>query len=179
MPGNTADQGSWRDVSPRTYKRLNLVSTVVGTLVFAWGLWRIGHFRIASGLFLVAVGSIIALWTAALRIEGTPAALYRPDHDPTTIHAGRRAHRAEVWTPRVVHFYTRKDCALCDEARIRLEKDLEGAGVTVVDHDVDEDPALADRFGDRVPVAVHEGDELFALRYDPEAVADRFPGTRT
>ncbi len=156
--GPGAARGSWRDVTLRQYRRWNLLSTLVGVAMFAFGLWYLTHFRLVLGLFLLAAGSCAALWTAALRIDGTPGPLYRSSLRDT-----------ERWAPRALHFYTRRNCSLCDEARARLAHDL-APDITIVDHDVDNHPALAARYGDRVPVAVFEGGEVFALRYDAEAV---------
>lgn len=143
------------------YRRYNRWSTLIGTLLFAWGLLRLVFGDPIGGVLLILVGSAIGLWTVALRIEGTPAPLYGEK---------RPRGEAEVWQPRVVHFYTRKNCSLCHEARVRLETDLEGRAITIVDHDVDTDVVLQRRYGDRVPVAVFEGGEVFALSYDRDAV---------
>ncbi|MBW3583279.1 MAG: glutaredoxin family protein [Euryarchaeota archaeon] len=161
---STYHEPSWRDVRPQTYKRINLVSSILGTVLFAWGLWDTSHAEFWTGIPLLVIGLFLGLWTAALRIEGAPAPLYSMKKSPGV------AGGQESWIPQVVHFYTRKRCSICDEARIRLENDLGDAPVTIVDHDVDEDPALEKRYGDHVPVAVHQGQELFALSYDAEAV---------
>lgn len=75
--------------------------------------------------------------------------------------------------------YTRSGCHLCDDAeRILLE-----FGLNPKEVDVDADPALAERYGHRVPVVEINGRERFFGRIDPvllrrivesEAVRDDF-----
>lgn len=155
---------SWRDVDLKRFRRYNLWSTIFGTLLFAWGLLRLATAGdVFFGVLLIVVGSGVALWTVALRIDGMPGLLYAAPR-------GEVRRDRELWRPRVVHFYTRKGCSLCLEARIRLERDLAGKELTIVDHDVDQDVVLQRRHGDRVPVAVFEGGEVFALEYDEAAV---------
>lgn len=78
--------------------------------------------------------------------------------------------------PPRIHLLRRDDCPLCDEAEAVLE-DLQGeASFTLELVDVDEDAKLRVQYGDRVPVALHEGEELFDLEAGAagmrEAVAD-------
>ena len=71
--------------------------------------------------------------------------------------------------PEVV-LYTREGCRLCTHARDalrRLARDVEFE-VRVVD--VDADPALAERYGESVPVVVVDGVEVSAGRIDVAAV---------
>jgi hypothetical protein len=157
---------SWRDVSVTQYRRLTVGSTIAGVLLLAWGMWRLFQTHIISGVLLLVVGFVVGLWTLVLRIEGMPAVLYESQHKKKPTPGTSR----EMWSPRAVHFYTRRECTLCEEARVRLEPVLQDKGITMVVHDVDKDPALRDRYGSRVPVAVFEGEELFALRYDEDAV---------
>ncbi len=72
--------------------------------------------------------------------------------------------------------YGRSYCHLCDEMASALhgwcaERGVR-AGFEMVD--VDADPALEERFGDRVPVLVGGGVELCHFRLDPAAVAAYF-----
>lgn len=63
-----------------------------------------------------------------------------------------------------VRLLTRADCPLCDQAEAVL-RDLQGeAAFELVLVDVDGDTDLRLEYGDRVPVALHEGQELFDLR---------------
>lgn len=161
-PG-VGDGTSWRDVSVEQFRRYNLISTVLGVLLFGAGLGiLILYTQLILGLTLIAVGSAVGLWTSALRVDGMPAVLMT-ERDVV-------ATDTERWAPRVFHFYTREGCTLCLEAYGRLQHELEGKGVSIVMHDVDRDPVLQRRYGERVPVAVFDGGEVFALEYDEAAV---------
>jgi hypothetical protein len=52
----------------------------------------------------------------------------------------------------VVEFLTRHPCTLCEAARPAVTKWAGRLGARLVVHDIDADPELADRFGERVPV---------------------------
>ena len=69
--------------------------------------------------------------------------------------------------PRVT-FYSRPDCRLCDDARRQLE--LAEPGLEIEEIDVDSDPALRQRYGLDIPVAVAGGRELFRHRLTPAAL---------
>lgn len=157
--GSPHHGGGWREVTLARYRRYTTVSSLLGVALLAWGLWQLAHTHLISGVLLVVAGFAAGLWTVLLRIEGTPAPLYGP-----------KPAQREQWAPRVLHFYTRRECTLCDEARQRLEPVMQSKGITIVAHDVDKDPVLEKRYGPRVPVAVYEGDEVFALQFDEEAV---------
>ncbi|HVL47528.1 MAG TPA: glutaredoxin family protein [Candidatus Thermoplasmatota archaeon] len=66
-----------------------------------------------------------------------------------------------------VTLYTREDCALCEEAEALLLGFSGRHGFDVWTEDVDADPALAERYGDRVPVAMVGERTLFELEADP------------
>jgi glutaredoxin len=65
--------------------------------------------------------------------------------------------------PLSVVFYTRRGCHLCEEALIVLSQ----AGISPKVVNVDRDPALANRHGERVPVVEINGRERFFGRVDP------------
>jgi hypothetical protein len=68
--------------------------------------------------------------------------------------------------------YSRADCSLCDKLLMELAQTLgpETAGqVQVVD--VDSSPALAEKYGGRVPVLLANGEFLCAYRLDQERLA--------
>lgn len=58
-------------------------------------------------------------------------------------------------------FYTRRGCHLCEEAWEQLAAEQGRCRFTVEAVDVDADPELAARYGDRVPVVVVNGKERF------------------
>lgn len=166
-----AEVSSWRDVSPRTYRLANLISVPLGVVLLASGMWALAHAHLGRGLAFVVVGFVLGVWTAFLRIHGMPAALHKEGRRPEEIgtRQGKR-DGAETWSPRVIHFYTRQNCTLCDEAKTRMMADLGDAPVTVIDHDVGEDTGLETMYGHEVPVAIYDGKTVFSLRYDPGAV---------
>ncbi len=65
-----------------------------------------------------------------------------------------------------VTLFTRVDCHLCADADALLTRlaasmrAVEGAPFTVDAVDIDSDPALSDRYGDRVPVIAVDGREI-------------------
>ena len=70
---------------------------------------------------------------------------------------------------------TRAYCHLCDEMRTALLPIAGQSRVTIDEIDVDANPALEARFGDRVPVVMLggiDGVELCHFRIDPDRVRD-------
>ncbi|MFO1314784.1 MAG: glutaredoxin family protein [Burkholderiales bacterium] len=69
---------------------------------------------------------------------------------------------------------TRSYCHLCDEMRDALDRIARRHGVAVAVLDVDADPALEARYGERVPVLLQgspaDGVELCHYRLDAAAV---------
>jgi len=61
---------------------------------------------------------------------------------------------------------TRAYCHLCDEMRAEVAPLAAAAAVAVDEIDVDGDPALEARWGDRVPVLLAGDRELFHYRVD-------------
>jgi glutaredoxin len=75
-------------------------------------------------------------------------------------------------TPRVT-LYGKAGCCLCDEARedlahVRAERPFELEEV-----DVSLDPALNREYGERIPVVVVEGEELFEYHVDRQLLRQR------
>ncbi|MFO8075228.1 MAG: glutaredoxin family protein [Egibacteraceae bacterium] len=72
---------------------------------------------------------------------------------------------------RVVTVYTRRGCGLCGPAEALVARLAEGrAAVEVVD--VDGEPALAERYGPRVPVVAVDGVEVAEGVVDPATLAE-------
>ncbi len=71
--------------------------------------------------------------------------------------------------------YVRRGCHLCAAAEEMLAPLLRRAQRTVRLLDVDEDPALAARYGLRLPVLVCDGRELCWGRFDRRVAAALFP----
>jgi len=70
--------------------------------------------------------------------------------------------------PVPVTVYTREDCTLCDAARETIEETAAGLDVAIDLEmvDVDEDPALADEYGERVPYVLVDGHPAFKYEVD-------------
>ncbi|EMA65981.1 glutaredoxin 2 [Halorubrum aidingense JCM 13560] len=67
-----------------------------------------------------------------------------------------------------VTVYTREDCSLCVVARETIEETAADLGVAIdLDMvDVDEDPALAEEYGERVPYVLVDGHPAFKYEID-------------
>jgi glutaredoxin len=65
--------------------------------------------------------------------------------------------------------YTREDCTLCDEAveTLRSVADEEGIDLELSLVDVDEDPALREEYGERVPYVLLNDRPAFKYSVDP------------
>ena len=68
--------------------------------------------------------------------------------------------------------YTRRDCGLCAEMRASLHAAAGSRPYSCQLVDVDENPALLEEFGLRVPVLVAGGRVLCEARFDECAVAE-------
>ena len=62
-----------------------------------------------------------------------------------------------------VILYTRRGCHLCDDAKLILQQ--HGLSPELVD--IDQDPALVERYRDCVPVVTFDGRERFRGHVDP------------
>jgi glutaredoxin len=72
-----------------------------------------------------------------------------------------------------VTLYGKPGCCLCDEAKeaiqaVRLDRDFELQEV-----DVSLDPALHNRYGERIPVVEIDGQEAFELHLDAGSLRER------
>ncbi|MCP1726673.1 hypothetical protein J2T60_000638 [Natronospira proteinivora] len=66
--------------------------------------------------------------------------------------------------------YSREGCGLCDEMLSELHKRY-GSRVRVRVVNIAEDRSLVARYGERIPVLVHEGEELCFGRLNPDRLA--------
>ena len=69
-----------------------------------------------------------------------------------------------------VVLYGREGCAPCAHARDALRRLGRECAFELREQDVDADPVLAARYGDRVPVIAVDGDEVSEGRFDAAAV---------
>jgi glutaredoxin len=72
-----------------------------------------------------------------------------------------------------VTLYTRVRCHLCEVAREVVERVRAEQPFALEVVDVDQDPALAARYGREVPVVLVDGRKAFKYRVDPVALRDR------
>lgn len=68
---------------------------------------------------------------------------------------------------REVVMYTRTGCCLCNEAWEVLQAERRRFGFDLREVDVDADPALAERYGNDVPVVTVDGQVRFRGRVNP------------
>lgn len=73
---------------------------------------------------------------------------------------------------------SRTGCHLCDDARAVLAPVADELGVSWEERDVDGDPALADEYGDRVPVVLLDGAEHSYWRVDESRLRAALAGQR-
>jgi hypothetical protein len=72
-----------------------------------------------------------------------------------------------------VQFYTREGCCLCDEALAIVERVRTRHPFTLHTIDVDSDPALAELYGDEVPVVLVDGRKHAKYHVDEDAFVKR------
>ena len=73
----------------------------------------------------------------------------------------------------VLTLYGKPGCHLCEGAGAVVRGVAARRGVEVVEVDVTLDPVLERRYGDRIPVVVLDGEELFELFVDRVALGER------
>jgi thiol-disulfide isomerase/thioredoxin len=74
---------------------------------------------------------------------------------------------------KVLTLYGRTYCHLCDDMAALLAPIADEHGFTIRMVDVDASPELEARYGERVPVLVHDGDELCHYFLDSAGVRAR------
>jgi glutaredoxin len=72
---------------------------------------------------------------------------------------------------RTVTLYGRPGCHLCDTARAALERVRARYPFELREIDIESDDALFKRYLERIPVVALDGEELFELFVDEEALA--------
>jgi glutaredoxin len=80
-----------------------------------------------------------------------------------------------------VTVYTREDCHLCAEAIETIERvaDDEGVAVALDLVDVDEDPALREEYGERVPYVFVDGSPAFKYHVDERQLREKLQEHRS
>jgi len=74
---------------------------------------------------------------------------------------------------RTVTLYGRPGCHLCDDARTVLERVRATRPFRLLEVDIETDDALIARYLERIPVVALDGEELFDLYVDEQALRDR------
>jgi glutaredoxin len=73
----------------------------------------------------------------------------------------------------VLTLYGKPGCHLCEDARSVVHAASAGRDVDLVEIDVSLDPDLHRRYGERIPVLELDGEELFELFVDKDALERR------
>jgi hypothetical protein len=69
-----------------------------------------------------------------------------------------------------VTLYTKPDCCLCDEAMAVIERVRRSVEFDLERVDISQVPDLSDRYGERIPVVLVDGIELFEYRVEEEVL---------
>jgi glutaredoxin len=75
-----------------------------------------------------------------------------------------------------VVLYARDGCHLCDDARAVIERVRASERFVFEEVDIDGDDALVRDYGFRVPVVAVDGQELFEISVDPDALRSAVRG---
>lgn len=141
---------------------LGAVLVVVGGVTSAIRLRGTERPHLVVGNLLIAIGVLVAASGGAFAFVGETASHAIAFAVGVAImYAGfvRTVRPSADQLPTLlVQVFTREDCSLCAEAE-RLARE-EAGPATVELIDVDRDPALQERYGERVPVVVVEGREI-------------------
>jgi glutaredoxin len=78
-----------------------------------------------------------------------------------------------------IELLSRPGCSLCTTARDAVQRVAGEAGVAWRELNVDDDPELADTYGDRVPVVLLDGAEHAYWRVEERRLRDALAGRRT
>ena len=78
-----------------------------------------------------------------------------------------------------IELLTRPGCSLCTSAREIVQRVAADEGVGWRERNVDDDPEVADQFGDRVPVVLLDGREHAYWRVDERRLLDALRGRRS
>lgn len=82
-------------------------------------------------------------------------------------------------SPPTIELLTRPGCSLCATAREVLARVAAEVGAAWAERDVDADPDLADRYGDRVPVVLLDGREHSYWRVEEQRLRLALQGVRS
>ena len=77
--------------------------------------------------------------------------------------------------PRIT-LYSRPGCHLCDDARAVIERVCADVGEAYVEVSIEDDPALAERFGEEIPVTFVDGRQHDFWRVDEQRLRTALAG---
>jgi glutaredoxin len=77
-----------------------------------------------------------------------------------------------------VTLYTKPDCCLCDEARAVIDRAQRELSFELEEVDITSEPALVDRYGERIPVVLVNGVPEFELNVDEDEFRRRITSIR-
>ena len=87
--------------------------------------------------------------------------------------SSRCSTRPRVASVVTLTLYGKPGCHLCDDARAEIERIRGEHPFALEQIDITIDPALNRRYEERIPVLALDGDELFELRIDGDALRER------
>jgi hypothetical protein len=81
-------------------------------------------------------------------------------------------HDSRVRSVAIVTLYGKPGCHLCDHARAEIERVRDEHPFDLQEIDITIDAALNRRYGERIPVLALDGEELFELHVDGDALRE-------
>lgn len=138
-----------RQLDLGAYRLLVRFSLLLSVASVVFGMYRLLETDLILGAIGIGLGVALLVPSQYFRIRPVPGA------------------------ENILVLLSRRNCALCDEARAVLRPMAENTPFTVQEIDVDSDRRLRRRFKNFVPVVLWQGDELARLRIDREALSAR------
>lgn len=74
----------------------------------------------------------------------------------------------------IVHYYTRKNCSLCEEGKLMLELAQEDHGFEIEERDIDTSDEWTEKYGLMIPVVEVDGEIIQAGNIDFVTISKRF-----
>ncbi len=74
----------------------------------------------------------------------------------------------------IVHYYTRKNCGLCDEGKLMLTLAQEDFGFEIEERDIDTSDEWTEKYGLMIPVIEVDGEIVQAGNIDFVTISKRF-----
>jgi hypothetical protein len=116
---------------------------------------------VAIGIFLVLQGQ--AVWGVVIGILGIGM----------VVAMAALGIRSEPGSERLLVLVTKRDCSLCDEAKVRLRAVVLQRDFVIQEVLLEDFPELERRYRDKVPVLLWQQEEVAYGRFDWKAVEKR------